>query len=400
MNPWTKLPPDAHPALALGRRLAGAGVAAIDTPALVIDLDAMERNLTRMAEFAQKHKVRWRAHAKLHKSAALARLQMRAGAVGVCVQTTAEAELLAAGGVNNLYISNEVIATPKLERVAALAQTLHEVQGRLALAVDSAEGVQRLAAAMASRPQAGASIDVFVEIDVGQGRCGVAPGSPAVALAQEIDQHPALVFAGLQAYHGGAQHLRTVRERREAIARAVAAVTLTRQQIEATGIPVALVTGAGTGTFALEAASGVYGELQPGSFLFMDADYAQNERDPAQPQFEHALFVKTEVISTSANHVVCDAGHKSHAIDSGMPRVHTLSGEAALTYANGGDEHGILRAAAPGGALPALGATLWLIPGHCDPTVNLHDGLIGVRGGLAQGTVERVIAVDARGALS
>ncbi|TAL64926.1 MAG: DSD1 family PLP-dependent enzyme, partial [Burkholderiaceae bacterium] len=159
-------------------------------------------------------------------------------------------------------------------------------------------------------------------------------------------------------------------------------------------------TGAGTGTFALEAASGVYGELQPGSFLFMDADYAQNERDPAQPQFEHALFVKTEVISTSANHVVCDAGHKSHAIDSGMPRVHTLPGGAALTYANGGDEHGILRAAVPGGALPALGQALWLIPGHCDPTVNLHDVMIGVRGGLAQGRVERVISVDARGALS
>jgi D-serine deaminase-like pyridoxal phosphate-dependent protein len=400
MNPWTKLPPDAHPALALGRRLAGAGVAAIDTPALVLDLDAMERNLTRMAEFAHKHKVRWRPHAKLHKSATLARLQMRAGAVGVCVQNTAEAELLASGGVHNIYISNEVIAPPKLERVAALAQTLHEVQGRLALAVDSAEGVQRLAAAMASRPHAGASIDEFVEIDVGQGRCGVAPGAPAVALAQEIDQHPALVFAGLQAYHGGAQHLRAVRERREAIARAVAAVTLTRQQIEATGIPVGLVTGAGTGTFALEAASGVYGELQPGSFLFMDADYAQNERDPAQPQFEHALFVKTEVISTSAGHVVCDAGHKSHAIDSGLPLVHTLPGKPALTYANGGDEHGILRAAAPGSALPVLGETLWLIPGHCDPTVNLHDGLIAVRGGLAQGTVERVIPVDARGALS
>lgn len=400
MNPSTKLPPDAHPALALHRRLAGGGVAAIDTPALVLDLDAMQRNLTRMAEFAQKHRVRWRPHAKLHKSATLARLQMRAGAVGVCVQTTAEAELIAAGGVHNIYISNEVIAPAKLERVAALAQTLHEVQGRLAIAVDSAEGVQRLAAAMAGRAQAGASIDVFVEIDVGQGRCGVAPGAPAVALAQEIDQHPALVFAGLQAYHGGAQHLRTVRERREAIARVVAAAKLTRQQIEAAGIPVALVTGAGTGTFALEAASGVYGELQPGSFLFMDADYAQNERDPAQPQFEHALFVKTEVISTSANHAVCDAGHKSHAIDSGLPLVHALPGEPALRYSNGGDEHGILHAATPGSALPALGQALWLIPGHCDPTVNLHDCLIAVRGGLAQGTVERVIAIDARGALS
>ncbi|MGH8820849.1 MAG: DSD1 family PLP-dependent enzyme [Rhodoferax sp.] len=402
MNPSTKLLPDvtAQPAAALGRLLPGLGVAAIDTPALVLDLDAMERNLTRMAEFAKKHKVRWRPHAKLHKSAALARLQMRAGAVGVCVQKTAEAELLAAGGVHNIYISNEVIAPAKLERVAALAHLLHSASGRLAIAVDSVQGVQRLAAAMANLPQAGTSIDVFVEIDVGQGRCGVAPGAPAVVLAQEIDQHPALVFAGLQAYHGSAQHLRTPRERREAIARAVAAVTLTRQQIESVGIPVALVTGAGTGTFALEAASGVYGELQPGSFMFMDADYAQNERDPAQPRFEHALFIKTQVISTSASHVVCDAGHKSHSIDSGMPLVHALSGGAALTYGNGGDEHGILHAAAPGGPLPVLGETLWLIPGHCDPTVNLHDFLIGVRGGLMHGTVERVIPIDARGALT
>ncbi|TAM41099.1 MAG: DSD1 family PLP-dependent enzyme [Burkholderiaceae bacterium] len=397
-----KLPPDsqARPALAPGHELVGLGVAAIDTPALVVDLDAMERNLTRMAEFAKKHGMRWRPHAKLHKSAALARLQMQAGAVGVCVQKTAEAELLATGGVHNIYISNEVIAPAKLERVAALAQWLRGASGRLAIAVDSMQGVQRLATAMANLPETGTSIDVFVEIDVGQGRCGVAPGTPAVALAQEIDQHPALVFAGLQAYHGGAQHLRTALERREAIARAVAAVTQTRQQIEAAGIPVALVTGAGTGTFALEAASGIYGELQPGSFLFMDADYAQNERDPAQPQFEHALFVKTDVISTSAGHVVCDAGHKSHAIDSGLPRVHELHGGAALTYSNGGDEHGIIHATALGGRLPALGETLWLIPGHCDPTVNLHDRLIGVRGGLEHGTVERVIRVDARGALT
>ncbi len=364
MNPSTKLPPDpqAHPAVALVRQLAGLGVAAIDTPALVVDLDAMEHNLTRMAEFARKHKVRWRPHAKLHKSASLARLQMQAGAVVVCVQKTAEAERLAACGVHNIYISNEVIAPAKLERVAALAQMLREVGGQLAIAVDSVQGVQRLAGAMASLTDVGTHIDVFVEIDVGQGRCGVAPGAPALAMEQEIDQHPALVFAGLQAYHGSAQHLRTAHERREAIARAVAGATLTRQQIEAHGIPVALVTGAGTGTFALEAASGIYGELQPGSFLFMDADYAQNERDPAQPQFEHALFVKTEVISTSASHAVCDAGHKSHAIDSGMPLVHALPGADALTYANGGDEHGIIHAGAPGARLPALGETLWLIP--------------------------------------
>ena len=152
--------------------------------------------------------------------------------------------------------------------------------------------------------------------------------------------------------------------------------------------------------FALEAASGVYGELQAGSFMFMDADYAQNERDPAQPQFEHALFVKTQIISAHAGHAVCDAGHKSHAVDSGMPKVHSLDARSGLEYFNGGDEHGILRPAAGNTRLPGLGQMLWLIPGHCDPTVNLHDAMIGVGGGLRHGLVEEIFPVDARGALS
>ncbi|MCJ0761823.1 DSD1 family PLP-dependent enzyme [Variovorax terrae] len=411
MNPSTKPLPDEPAATqraappegaraGLGqalRQLIGQRTDAIDTPALVIDLDAMERNLTRMAEFTRKHGVRLRPHAKMHKSAALARLQMQAGAVGVCVQKTAEAEALAAGGVTDIYISNEVIALPKLRRVAALAQALAARQGRLAIAVDSLDGVARLAEAMAG---SAAVIDVFVEIDVGQGRCGVVPGEAALVLAQAIGRHAPLRFAGLQAYHGRAQHLRTVQQRREAIAIAVDDVTYTRRLIEAAGIPVDLVTGAGTGTFVLEAASGVYGELQAGSFLFMDADYAKNERDAAQPQFEHALFVKTQVISVGADHAVCDAGHKSHAIDSGLPLVHALEPGYELTYLNGGDEHGVLRAAGANDRLPELGRMLWLIPGHCDPTVNLHDHLIGVRGGLLHGTVERIIRVDARGALT
>ena len=134
--------------------------------------------------------------------------------------------------------------------------------------------------------------------------------------------------------------------------------------------------------------------------MFMDADYAKNEREAAQPPFEHALFVKSQVMSTHAKHVVCDAGHKSHAIDSGLPRVHALDGEGALDYLNGGDEHGILRPGAGSNYLPALGRTVWLIPGHCDPTVNLHDVLIGVEGGLRQGVVRRIFKVDARGAMT
>ncbi|RDD91930.1 DSD1 family PLP-dependent enzyme [Acidovorax sp. BoFeN1] len=377
----------------------GLRVDQIDTPALVVDLDAMERNIARMADFARKHQVLWRPHAKLHKSAEIALQLQRAGAVGACVQKTAEAEALAAGGVRDITITNQVIAHPKLLRVARLAARLQAQGGRLALAVDSAEGIQRLAEAMAqAAPQA--RIDVLVEIDVGQGRCGVPPGEPALALAQAVARLTQLRFAGLHAYHGRAQHLRGAAERREAIAAAVQAARHTRDLITAAGLPVPLVTGSGTGTLVHEAASGVYGELQAGSFLFMDADYARNEREPAQPVFEQALFVKTQVISACSSHAVCDAGHKSHAIDSGLPTVALLPPGRALRYANGGDEHGVLYADGPQARLPALGQMLWLVPGHCDPTVNLHNFLIGVRGGLAAGVVERIIRVDARGALT
>ena len=388
--------PDLPQALAAS---VGLRVDRIDTPALVVDLDAMERNIARMADFARKHQVLWRPHAKLHKSAEIALQLQRAGAVGACVQKTAEAEALAAGGVRDITITNQVIAHPKLLRVARLAAHLQTQGGRLALAVDSAEGVQRLAEAMAqAAPQA--RIDVLVEIDVGQGRCGVPPGAPALARAQAVARLTQLRFAGLHAYHGRAQHLRSAAERREAIAAAVQAARHTRDLITAAGLPVPLVTGSGTGTLVHEAASGVYGELQAGSFLFMDTDYARNEREPAQPAFEQALFVKTQVISACSSHAVCDAGHKSHAIDSGLPTVALLPPERALRYANGGDEHGLIYADGPKARLPALGRMLWLVPGHCDPTVNLHDYLIGVRGGLTAGVVERIIRVDARGALT
>ncbi|MBC7609781.1 MAG: DSD1 family PLP-dependent enzyme [Polaromonas sp.] len=383
--------------------LMGRPVAAIDTPALVLDLDAMERNLATMATFAAQHHVRLRPHAKMHKSAELAKLQMAAGAVGVCVQKTSEAEALVAGGVYNIFISNEVISPSKLARVATLTRNVAPLGGQIAICVDSIEGISRLAVCMnEARIASGVAttIDVFIEINVGQNRCGVEPGTAAVALALEIRKHPALTFAGLQAYHGRAQHLRIPAARREAITGAIKAVEHTRQLIEAEGIKVALVTGAGTGTAALEAASKVYGELQAGSYLFMDADYAANQLDPAQPRFEHALFVKTQVISAHEGHVVCDAGHKSHAIDSGLPKVHAFSSRSKLEYSNGGDEHGVLTPAAGSTRLPSLGSMLWLIPGHCDPTVNLHDALIGVRGGLLKGVVERIITVDGRGCLT
>ena len=386
--------------------LVGRPVSAIDTPALVIDLDAMERNLAAMATFARQNRVKLRPHAKMHKSAALAKLQMAAGAVGVCVQKTSEAEALVAAGIYNIFITNEVISALKLMRVAALTRAALPHGGKMAICVDSIQGINSLASSMnAGRISSGITteIDVFIDINVGHNRCGVEPGAPAVALALEIRKHPALNFAGLQAYQGKAQHLRTPALRRDAFSLALKAVLWTRQLIEAEGIKVGLITGAGTGTAELEAASHVYGELQAGSYLFMDADYAANQLDATSLRFEHALFVKTQVISTHSGltpYVVCDAGHKSHAIDSGLPLVHAFSSRSTLEYFNGGDEHGILKPTAGSTRLPRLGSLLWLIPGHCDPTVNLHDVMIGVRGGLLDGVVESIIKVDARGALT
>jgi D-serine deaminase-like pyridoxal phosphate-dependent protein len=371
----------------------GERVDAIETPALIIDLDAMERNLAAMAAFARAHGVRLRPHAKMHKCAAIARLQMAAGAVGVCVQKTSEAEALAAAGIDDIYISNEVIDRRKLGRVATLARRI-----RLAIAVDSVEGVDRLAAAMRD---AQASIDVFVEIDVGQGRCGVAPAA-AGALAHRVVSHAppegGLRFAGLQAYHGGAQHLRGAAEREAASHHAAALARAAQASITASGIACPLVTGAGTGTFAFDAASGVWGELQCGSYLFMDGDYADNAPSPGAPRFEPALFVKSQVMSRGAAHAVIDAGHKSHAIDSGLPRVWARK----LDYGNGGDEHGILRpkpSSSPN-HLPELGATVWLVPGHCDPTVNLHARYVALRGGLERGIVEALWPIEARGCVA
>jgi D-serine deaminase-like pyridoxal phosphate-dependent protein len=363
----------------------GDSVAAIDTPALVIDLDAMERNLARMAAYAREHGMRLRPHAKMHKSAHIAKLQMAAGAVGVCVQKLSEAQALAEGGVTDIFISNEVIAEHKLTAVAELARRI-----KLAIAVDSSLGIDRLATALkaAGTP----AIDVFVEVDIGQGRCGVAPTAAAV-LAHQVVSH-GLRFAGLQAYHGKAQHLREWPQKEAALKHAMTLARTAVAAVTSSGIACPLVTGAGSGSFVVEAKSGLYGELQPGSYLFMDRDYADNQAVPGAPVFEHALFVKSQVMSRCVAHAVVDAGHKAHAIDSGLPRVWGRD----LVFSNGGDEHGVLQ---PGkDALPGLGDTVWLIPGHCDPTVNLHDHYVAVRGGLEAGRVEAVWRVDTRGCLA
>src|SRR2546421_7104158 len=239
----------------------GVPVAEVETPALIIDLDALDRNITRMAEFAKSSGVRVRPHAKTHKSTAIALRQIARGAVGQCVQKVGEAEVLVRGGVKDVLVSNEVVGEHKLRRLAALAH-----DATIALCFDAAEQVD-----MASRVarDSGVELGGLVEIEVGMERSGVAPGRQAALLARRIAEAPNLKFRGLQAYHGRAQHLPRYQERAQAIAFAIDAVQDTLRALAAENLACEIIAGAGTGTFAMEATSGVYNELQVGSYIFM-----------------------------------------------------------------------------------------------------------------------------------
>ncbi|HRD76960.1 MAG TPA: DSD1 family PLP-dependent enzyme [Hyphomicrobiaceae bacterium] len=369
----------------------GDPVAEIDTPALVIDLDAMERNIARLAAFAAKTGVKLRPHAKTHKSPDIGRRQIAAGAVGLCCQKVSEAEAMVAGGIGDVLVSNEVFGARKLDRLASLSR-----RATVAVCADNVEAIEAIAAAAGRQ---GVRITTLVEIDVGANRCGVAPGEPAVVLARLIASKPNLKFGGLQAYQGRAQHLRTIAERRAAIDHAIEVTRRTVELLEATGLPPAIVGGAGTGTYDLEGSSGVYTELQAGSYVFMDADYARNKRADGRPYdtFEHALFVIATVMSLPvAERAVIDAGLKTFATDAGMPEPRGLDG---ASYIRPSDEHGIIDLTKSNHRL-ALGDRVALIPGHCDPTVNLHDWYVGVRGyGTPNAHVECLWPVAARGAI-
>jgi D-serine deaminase-like pyridoxal phosphate-dependent protein len=244
----------------------------------------------------------------------------------------------------------------------------------------------------AAAQSAGTTLDVLVEIDVGAQRCGVPPGAPAVSLAKMVAATPGLALRGLHAYQGAAQHLRTPAQRNEAIAHAVALAGATRDAIVAAGLPCSTITGAGTGTWQCERDSRVYTELQPGSYIFMDADYGRNALAPDEHAFEQSLYVVAAVMSVPApDRAIVDAGLKSMAFDSGPPEVYALRG---VSYTKASDEHGVLHVDASAARLE-LNQRIWLIPGHCDPTVNLYDWIVGVRGE----TVEAIWPISARGAL-
>jgi D-serine deaminase-like pyridoxal phosphate-dependent protein len=366
----------------------GDALADVDTPALIVDLDKFDANLGRMMQAVAGRGVRVRPHAKSHKCVEIARRQVAAGAVGICVQKTSEAEPFLAAGIEDVLVTNEVVGAGKLGRLAQLAARFPAA--RVGVCVDDAGVAAQLAQACDA---AETRMDVYVELDVGHNRAGVPDPIAAVALARAVDAHASLTLRGLHAYFGSAQHRRSLAERRLAIAAASRLAQTTRDALVAAGLPCGTITGGGTGTFLLEAASGVYNEIQPGSYVLMDVDYAKNDQDPQWPVFEQSLFILTTVMSRrrhGAERATLDGGLKTYSTDSG-PAMPAFAGWQVRGVS---DEHTVLERIGDGPDL-ALGDKPLLIPGHIDPTVNLHDWIVAVR----DDRVEALWPVDARGAI-
>lgn len=356
----------------------------IQTPCLVVDLDALERNIITMGNYAKAMGVRHRVHGKMHKSVDIALLQDKLGdSCGVCCQKVSEAEVFARGGIKDVLVSNQVRDPVKIDRLAQLPK----LGARTLCCVDDIDNVAELAAAVEKH---GTEIECLVEIDCGAGRCGVSEGQPVVDIAKAIAKTPGLKFAGIQAYQGAMQHLENYFERKEKIDIASAMVTRTIEMLRAEGLECDIVGGGGTGSYYFEGNSGVFNELQCGSYAFMDADYQRIHDDKGQKisEFENALFILTSIMShAKADKAICDAGLKAQSVDSGLPYIY---GRDDVEYIKCSDEHGVI--ADPLGALK-VNDKLKLVPGHCDPTCNVHDFYVGVR----NGKVEKLWPISARG---
>lgn len=358
----------------------------IQTPCLILDLDALERNIAKMGDYAKTHGMRHRIHGKMHKSVDVAKLQERlGGSVGVCCQKVSEAEVFARGGITDILVSNQVRDPAKIDRLARLPG----YGARTIVCVDDQKNVVDLSEAAEKH---GSQIECLVEIDCGAGRCGVSNSQDVVDIAKVIDSAPGLRFTGIQAYQGAMQHIDSYDERKEKVDIAVAMVKEAVTALEEAGLKAELVTGGGTGSYYFETDSGVYNELQCGSYAFMDADYGRvldkqgNRID--QGEWENALFILTSVMShVKSDKAICDAGLKAQSVDSGLP---VVFGRKDVEYIKCSDEHGVI--SDPDGAL-TINEKLRLVPGHCDPTCNVHDWYVGIRGG----KVETLWPVSARG---
>jgi len=358
----------------------------IQTPCLVLDLDALERNIKKMGDYAAAHGMRHRVHGKMHKSVDIAKLQETlGGACGVCCQKVSEAEVFARGGIRDVLVSNQVREPAKIDRLARLPK----LGARAIVCVDDIANVAELSDAAQRH---GTVIECLVEIDCGAGRCGVTTTPAVVEIAQAIDAAEGLKFAGIQAYQGAMQHMDSYADRKAKIDAAVAMVKDAVDTLKTHGIACDIVGGGGTGSYYFESNSGVYNELQCGSYAFMDADYGRildkDGKRIDQGEWENAMFILTTVMShAKADKAIVDAGLKVQSVDSGLPFIY---GRDDVEYIKCSDEHGVVMDSQ--GVLK-VNDKLKLVPGHCDPTANVHDWYVGVR----NGTVETVWPVSARG---
>ncbi len=358
----------------------------IQTPCLILDLDALERNIRKMGEYARAHGMRHRAHGKMHKSVDVLKLQMElGGAIGVCCQKVSEAEVFARAGIKDILVSNQVRDPAKIDRLARMPK----YGCRTIVCVDDVTNVPELSEAARRH---GTTIECFVEIDCGAGRCGVTTTEAVVEIAKAIDAAPGLKFTGLQAYQGAMQHIESFEERKAKLDAAIAQVKDAIAGLKQAGLEPEIVSGGGTGSYYFESGSGVYNELQCGSYAFMDADYGRirdkDGRRIDENEWENSLFILTSVMShAKPDKAVCDAGLKAQSVDSGLP---FIFGRDDVEYIKCSDEHGVI--ADPKGVLK-INEKLKLVPGHCDPTCNVHDWYVGVRNGV----VETVWPVSARG---
>lgn len=366
--------------------LPGMSVDEIQTPCLILDLDALERNIRKMGDYAKAHNMRHRAHGKMHKSVDVLRLQQElGGAIGVCCQKVSEAEVFVRGGIKDVLVSNQVRDPLKIDRLARLAKQ----DARIIVCVDDLANVAELSAAAQRH---GTTLECFVEIDCGAGRCGVTTTAAVVELARAIDGAPGLRFAGIQAYQGAMQHIDSYEDRKARLDVAIAQVKDAVAALKVDGLEPELVSGGGTGSYYFESNSGVYNELQCGSYAFLDADYGrirdQGGNRIDEGEWENALFILTSVMShAKSDKAICDAGLKAQSVDSGLPFVY---GRTDVKYVKCSDEHGVIED--PNGVLE-INEKLRLVPGHCDPTCNVHDWYVGVR----NGRVETLWPVSARG---
>ena len=358
----------------------------IQTPCLILDLDALESNIRKMGDYARAHGMRHRAHGKMHKSVDVLKLQQElGGACGVCCQKVSEAEVFARAGITDILVSNQVRDPAKIDRLARLPR----FGARIIVCLDDVANVADLSAAAQRH---GTQLDCFVEIDCGAGRCGVKTTPEVVAIAKAVAAAPNLRFAGIQAYQGAMQHIDGFAERRAKLDAAIAQVKDAVEGLTREGLEPELVSGGGTGSYPFESGSGVYNELQCGSYAFMDADYGrildeEGKRIDAG-EWKNALFILTSVMShAKADKAICDAGLKAQSVDSGLPFVY---GRDDVKYIKCSDEHGVIEDVQ--GKLK-VNDKLRLVPGHCDPTCNVHDWYVGVR----NGKVETLWPVSARG---